>query len=96
MKRQTKKKDEFKDFYEDEESLKMMKAINKSANEEKKKREQQLFQEARTEKAFKIFVIALLIALLTIVLIINGKLQQSGIESCIKKGNTESYCIAHS
>lgn len=96
MKRQTKKKDEFKDFYEDEESLKMMRAINKSANEEKKRREQQLFQEARTEKAFKIFVIALLIALLTIVLIINGKLQQSGIESCIKKGNTESYCIAHS
>lgn len=96
MKKQTKKKDEFKDFYEDEESLKMMEAINKSANEEKKKREQQLFQEARTEKAFKIFVIALLIALLTIVLIINGKLQQSGIESCIKKGNTESYCIAHS
>lgn len=84
------KKNNFKGFYEDEESIKMMEIINKEADKEYAKRVKE--KENKQNKIMMAFVIGSLIFIASCILIISGKHTQKNINECVAKGETQTVC----
>ena len=86
----------FKDFYEDEESIKMMNAINKNSDIEYKKNLRINRKETKKQNIKDILCITgsiLLFALVIAwVIILNSKLNQKDMKNCLKN-NTQDYCV---
>ena len=87
-----KKKNNFKGFYEDEESLKMLEAINKSADEEYKKTQKKEKREKIEGIFIKIFVVASLLFMAWCVLYVSSRKYQNNVDECVAKGENQASC----
>lgn len=84
------KKNNFKGFYEDEDSIKMLESINQAANKEYAKRENK--KEQKQNRIMMAFVIGSLIFIASCILILAGKHTQKNINECVAKGETQTVC----
>lgn len=85
----------FNGFYEDEDSVKMMDVINKRADIEYKKNLKEQVKENKKRRNINILCVIGSITLFAIVMawviILNNKLNQQDMNSCLKN-NSKDYC----
>lgn len=85
----------FNGFYEDEDSVKMMDVINKRADIEYKKNLKEQIKENKKRRNVNILCVIGSITLFAIVMawvvILNNKLNQQDMNSCLKS-NSKEYC----
>ena len=87
-----KKKNNFKGFYEDEESLKMLEIINESADKEYA-RIRKVEKRAKTESILiKVFVITSLLFMAGCVLYVSGLKYQNNVNKCVASGESQASC----
>lgn len=84
------KKNNFKGFYEDEESLKMMDAINKEADKEYARRIK--VREEKKNNKIKVFVVLSLLFITGCVLYLSGKNYQANVSKCVANGENQAVC----
>lgn len=84
------KKNNFKGFYEDEESLKMMDVINREANKEYVRRIK--VKEQKQNKIIKVFVVLSLMFIAGCVLYLSGKKYQTDVSKCVANGESQAVC----
>lgn len=85
-------KNNFKEFYEDEESIKMMNIINEEAEKEREKRKELYRQEKKQDRITMIFVIGSLLFILGCILYVSNKSYEKNVENCVNKGYTQTEC----
>lgn len=85
-------KNNFKEFYEDEESIKMMNIINEEAEKEREKRKELYKQEKKQDRITMIFVIGSLLFILGCILYVSNKSYEKNVENCVNKGYTQTEC----
>lgn len=86
------KKNSFKEFYEDEESLKMMEIINNEADKEKERRKVLYKKAKRQDKVTMVFVIVSLLFILGCILHLSNKSYEKNVADCVSKGYTQEAC----
>lgn len=87
-----KKKDKFKGFYEDEESLKMLEIINQQANEEYEKELKKEKKERIEDILIKIFIIASLLFMAGCVIYVSSLKYNKDVNECVAKGESKASC----
>lgn len=87
-----KKKDKFKGFYEDEESLEMLEVINKIADEEYAKELKKEKKEKREDFLIKFFIIASLLFMAGCVIYISSLKYRNNVDKCVSEGESQTSC----
>lgn len=84
------KKNSFKGFYEDEESLEMMKSINEAADREYAKRESK--KEQKQNRIMMAFVLGSLMFIASCILYLSHKSYEKNVNECVAKGENQTVC----
>jgi hypothetical protein len=89
------KKNNFKGFYEDEESIKMMEIINKEADKEKERRIEFAKKEKKSDRWFKIGLFLTLAFIVGCFAHLSNELYKTNYEYCVANGHSATECETH-
>ena len=79
-------------LYEDEESIKMMKAINEQANKSRVEKIEAQKKEHKQDVFLRVFVIASCLFILSSIFYLTNKKYEKDVTKCINSGYAEDIC----